>query len=261
MKNIKLKVLLEDPKSIPCSNKDKVEYECPLCHNLVSKGKRYIIKNGYNCYKCNQKIARKNIDYSLLVKKQKATLIKNFGVSNPGQIKENRIKSSIRAKALVKRTGGVSLYFKNNKEECLEKRKETWLKKYGVDNPSKNSEVQKKRNRKYYYNDITFDSAWEVAFYIYHKDLGHKIIKEPCKIAYISNVDKKQHYYFPDFEVDGKLYELKGDCCKNAFIETGKLKCAIEHNITILYFEEMKPILYYVSQKYGGSYIKSFRKD
>jgi hypothetical protein len=257
----KLTDYIENPSNIPCKWLEQVEYVCPLCKKVVYKAKRNIVYHGYNCYKCNQHIARQNPDFKKkLVESQKKTFLKNWGVINPGQIEKNRKISSETAKKIVKKTGGISRYFSLHKEECLQKRKETWIKKYGVDNPSKSTVCQKKRNRKYFYDNMNFDSAWEVAFYIYCKDKNYEIKKEPYFLKYIGP-DLKEHRYFPDFEVNGKLYELKGDVCFKQFIDSGKYECAKKNNVKIYYFEDMKPILYYVSQKYGSTYIASFRKD
>lgn len=36
------------------------------------------------------------------------------------------------------------------------------------------------------------------------------------------------HYYFPDFEIDGKLVEIKGDCF---FAEDGTACCPFDHSL------------------------------
>ena len=140
METIKLSSLIEDPSKIPCRWIDKVEYICPSCGKLVQKAKRYIVWYGYNCYKCNQTATRHTEEFrTRLVASQRKTFLKNYGVTNPGQIEKNKKILSENGKKVVKRTGGIAKYFKEHKEECLEKRKKTWLEKYGVDNPSKSS--------------------------------------------------------------------------------------------------------------------------
>ena len=64
------------------------------------------------------------------------------------------------------------------------------------------------RSRNYLYNDLIFDSSWELAFYIYHKD--NNIDIDRCVKSFPYVVNNKTHYYFPDFIVDNKLIEIKG---------------------------------------------------
>lgn len=254
-----LQDLPKDPKSINCKYRERVQYICPRCNKLITKEKRYIIKHGYNCYECNRLTSRKNIDYKSLINKQKKTLFEHYGVTNPGQIEKNRKISSETAKKTVKRTGGIAKYFKEHKEECLEKRKQTYLAHFGVDNPSKNYDIRCKQSKKYIYDNISFDSSWEVAFYIFHRDLNHKIVREPMYFVYFDEKGKK-HKYFPDFDVDGLIYELKGDNFMKELIGTPKLNCMINNNVIIYNYEQMKPILYYVSSNYGKDFLKNCKK-
>lgn len=101
----------------------------------------------------------------------------------------------------------------------------TFLKKYRVKRPStlpeikskiskshlsiplaEKQKIQNKRARKYTYYNQNFDSEPELAFYIYCKDHNKNIKREPKCFEYYYNNQK--HYYFPDFEVDGKLFQL-----------------------------------------------------
>ena len=68
------------------------------------------------------------------------------------------------------------------------------------------------------------------------------ISRNPVRLKYY--VDGKTHYYFPDFEIDGKLIEIKGDhffkedgtMC-NPFDRTqdekyeAKHQCGLQHNV------------------------------
>jgi len=65
-------------------------------------------------------------------------------------------------------------------------------------------------NTRYYeYEGITFDSSWEVYAWIWYKDNDHEIKR--CDIRLEYEFDGKIHGYYPDFVVDGKLTEIKGD--------------------------------------------------
>lgn len=60
----------------------------------------------------------------------------------------------------------------------------------------------------YQYNNLNFDSKAELAFYIYCKDQSLPIQKCSKKFEY--TFEGKKHFYFPDFEIDDKLHEIKG---------------------------------------------------
>ena len=94
----------------------------------------------------------------------------------------------------------------------VEKMKATNLERRGVEFPSQDPEVIKKMResskKKYVYEGLSFDSSWELAFYIMNKDAGHKVIREPLMIPYESR--GITYYYIPDFSVNGSLYEMKG---------------------------------------------------
>lgn len=81
--------------------------------------------------------------------------------------------------------------------------------------------------------------------------------------------------YFPDFRINGKdLVEIKGD---DQFDKNGKMidkldrtkdsvayakyKCMIFNNVKIIKYEEMKPYLKYIWQKYGKKYLKQFKRQ
>lgn len=121
---------------------------------------------------------------------------------------------------------------------------------------------------RYTFNNEYFDSSWELAFYLYYVDKGIGILREPQKFEYIHN--DTLHYYFPDFEVNGQLYEIKGDqffkedgtMCnpydhsKDELFEAKHL-CAIAHNVIFISEKEIQPYLDYVNQKYGKDFLKS----
>lgn len=132
-------------------------------------------------------------------------------------------------------------------------------------------------NKKYCYNSIFFDSSWELAFYIYHTDKGHKIKHEPCNFSYTyKNIE---HLYFPDFKVNNKYYEIKGEQFieryKNGNIKTlmcsfdhsldklynAKYKCMKKHNVTIIDCNKIQKYLEYIIDTYGEDYLDQFRVE
>ena len=59
-----------------------------------------------------------------------------------------------------------------------------------------------------FYKGIECDSSWELAFLLYHLDIGSNIKRNSDKFAYDFN--GKTRTYCPDFIIDNVYYEIKG---------------------------------------------------
>lgn len=192
--------------------------------------------------------------------KIKATNIERYGVENAGGSEEalNKIK-----KTSIEHYG-VDNPWKS--DEVKEKIKNTVKEKYGVEYFTQSDEYQRKAHKRYTYEGIAFDSSWEIAFYIYCKDNGMTITRDTNGIPY-KDGDNKSHMYFPDFEVDGKLYEIKG----SQFFTSGefdggiyktpsyiyKVQCIKDNNVTVV--TDVSKYLEYVYGKYGRKYLQQFK--
>lgn len=138
-----------------------------------------------------------------------------------------------------------------NGKEQIEKKKQTWLNNFGKTNPYQKDDIKEKakKNRlsKYLYDDKKFDSKFELAFYIYHKDKGHRIEREPKYFEYISK--GKIRRYYPDFLLGNKYIELKGEHLiikdkRNEIIgfvnpfnghkDFDKLKCMMDNKVKLI---------------------------
>lgn len=182
---------------------------------------------------------------------------------------------------------------KENIEAIVQKREATCLEKLGVKNPSQSEVVKAKKKlkrdswdfafkknvrskqcKKYTYENINFDSSWELAVWIYAKDLGIYIEREPC--AFVYEVLKEKHEYFPDFKFGNKLIEIKGgqfislnETWINPYVQSedlnkiykAKQDCAIQNGVEIWSKKELQPILQYVKCKYGKDFLKKFKND
>lgn len=221
------------------------------------------------------------------------TLKKNnfqkYGVENPAHL-ESSIKKS--KKTCLKKYGREvfaqsSIY----KEKCREtwsskskeelkdiesRRKQTSLEKYGssgYNNREKFKRTMLKKFKRMHTNyiyrigDLTFDSSWELAVYLYAKDYNWKIERDPCCFEYLK--DGKIYKYFPDFKINGKLIEIKGN---QFFNEEGKLydpfsrelleekqKCMEQNNVEVWDKEKLKPILEYIKEKYGKEWKEKYK--
>lgn len=247
--------------------------------------------------------------------KTKQTYINNYGVEHP--MKSNEYKKQLAQHNLEEY--GYEWWYQSNdckqrqiqaiKNQCGEdivnvfqatsvkkKLRETWMKNYGVDNPSKdprikakkkvstqktsierygtlwpiqNPEVFKKVKRKLIYNDIQFDSFSEIAYYIWLTDNNIKFEYQP-NITFEYEYDNVKHYYHPDFLLidNNEIVEIKN---KNTFkdgkminiydrsqdgIAEAKHQCMLKNNVKILIDDDYKHCIQYVKQKFG----KDFRK-
>lgn len=158
----------------------------------------------------------------------------------------------------------------------------TCLTKYGVRNAGSSKQAHKKMHRKYSYDSHQFDSAPEIAFYIWLSDNNIKFTYQP-EVSFTYTFEGQEHLYFPDFllEDDHKFIEIKGD----HFFKDGKMicpfrkkswtdekyekvcekyeakhQCMLANNVQIYTHIDYAKYLEYVDQKYGKDFISSLRK-
>ena len=165
-----------------------------------------------------------------------------------------------------------------------EKIENTCIKKYGVKTPLKNAEVKEKikktniklygtsnpnHNHFYVFDNINFDSSYELVYYIWLKDHNIDFEYQPnVKFEYYYNGFKN---YYPDFLVEDNYVELKGlhffenrdetkkminpyDRTQDDFFEA-KHQCMIKYEVTII--TNVNKYIKYVRQKYGKNFIKN----
>lgn len=107
--------------------------------------------------------------------------------------------------------------------------KELMKSKYGAEYFSQTEYFKNARYKKYFYDNIFFDSSWELCYYKYQKDHNVPIEVEPIRIDYY--VNNKKHYYLPDFRINGTtLVEIKG----GQFFENGKMINPFDRNLDYL---------------------------
>lgn len=231
------------------------------------------------------------------------TCIERYGYANAAQVPEFIEKQK---KTNLERYGVTCTL---NTQENIDKKKQTWIEHYGVDNPNKSKDIIEKRietNLKkygvtnhmkteesklkamqtklekygdafysglviYYYDNIYFRSKPELCFYIYNKDQGKDIVYEPHPY-FKYQCEDKEYYYKPDFLLENKLYEIKGDYffdkagnLINPYnrsldnIAKAKQLCMEEHNVTVLKSDKYMFYVDYVKEKYGTDYVETFR--
>ena len=195
--------------------------------------------------------------------KYKNTCLARYGVKHA--FMAPNIKNKIREKMI--KTYGVNSFAKT---ECF--------KKFMTELHSKKRDegyIPTPRS-KYKYNNIYFDSSWELAYYMFNQDLGIDIKRNTSIFKYY--VDCKEYGYIPDFIVNNRLVEIKGDYLwdfnnksdsKKIFFKGERLKkeiakkeCAENNNVKILYKEDIKDILQYCIDKFNNKYwYRKFKID
>lgn len=222
--------------------------------------------------------------------KRKATSLERYGdefYNNRNKLKETLKNDPSIQQRVVEKGQATKLERYGSKTYVNpEKAKQTCLERYGCEryvqtnefkskmsswynSLTENEKLELKKSRhskRWKYDDIYFDSFWEVEFYVFHKDHGHHIIYEPCALEY--EVDGKLHRYYPDFEVDGELFELKSGRLLNEDktdlkapaseaskqnIYSAKFKCMKDNNVTLISNDEIKPFEAYIKYKYGNT--------
>ena len=156
--------------------------------------------------------------------------------------------------------------------EVQKKHQQTCIDNFGVPYPMQNHEIYRKAKAKYFYDDQWFDSAPEIAFYIWLKDNHINFTYKPSP-GFSYEVNDEEHKYFPDFKVGDMYFEIKGSqffdengkfCdpykTKNANILYAKWKCMMENDVIVIQSNEYTMFMLYVKQTYGCNYLKQFKR-
>ena len=170
----------------------------------------------------------------------KQTCMKKFNAPSTFQSKEiqQKIKNTLIQKYNVEDFHEI--------EDFKSRQQQGWMDKYGVVHPMKSDDIKKKvkdshirnwgswfsqthmfyklKKHKFYsekYPELTFDSTWEVKVYEFCRDNNIPVEYSP-EISYPYEYDGKTWTYHPDFLINGKVYEVKGDHFFRINESTGK---------------------------------------
>lgn len=188
--------------------------------------------------------------------KIKQTNLERYG--HEWSMQSNAIRERARQSCLDKY--GADSYLKTKAgQQAIE---ESMLKKYGVRRYAQTEEFHWKSQHKYIYGEEAFDSFPELALYVYCIDHGYNIKRAPIRLCYTYR--EVEHYYIPDFEINGRLVEIKGD---QFFKEDGTMQCPFDHsydgqaeakhqcmlnnNVLIIRGSEYKVAVDYFNSKYN----------
>ena len=207
----------------------------------------YFTKTGY----------KHNFSNPSVIKSRQKLYKEKTGYDNPYQNPE--VKENIK-KIHLKNLG---VEYPAQSKIVYNKMKETFRNHYGVDNPAQSPEIRSKMVSKYYYDKIYFDSSWELGYYIWLKDNNVDFEFHPNKsFNYI--FENKQHKYFPDFNINGLIIEIKSDhllkkMYKENTLDNAKYNCMKENNVVILNSIYIKHVFKYINEKYGRNYLKQYK--
>ena len=220
-------------------------------------------KYGVECTLSDKNIWQKTLDtkrqlygehLEQFVVKSKQTKYTRYGNAN--------YVNSEKAVETKRQKYGASAFFNS------EKTKQTCLERYGVEYFINSDEFRKSCTREYQYKNMYFDSSWELYVWVYCELKNIPIKREPTALTYIFN--EKEHKYYPDFEINNKLVEVKGDY----FFENGKMicpfdrssddiynakyLCGLANNVEFWTSSKLLPIIEYVDNIYTKNFIKLF---
>ena len=196
---------------------------------------------------------RTDAERSEIINKRKKTNLKKYGVEFAQQ--NDNVKRKTRENSLKK----WGFEYPQQNSSFREKIENTFLEKYGARHP----------NFAYKFQNQMFDSSWELAVWIWANDHSIPIKREPAQIEY--EFKGVKHTYYPDFEIDGKIVEVKGpqffkegklvnpfDHSKNEIYNV-KYQCALKNGVEFWSTKEMKPILNYIEGKYTKDFLDLFK--
>lgn len=241
--------------------------------------KKYGSRHPGSCVEIREKIEKTMIDrYGVkcpfssegVREKSRNTMLERYGVSYSAQCPDIYEK--------VKRTNAMRYGdpFPSRTDTVRMKFADTMRRRYGVDHYSQTIEYHTKRRHRYFSRnnpDISFNSTWESEVYDCCLSMGITPIVAPCAIPYY--VDGKRHMYIPDFEIAGRLVEVKGD----QFVKDGtwmipygrkesmsedrfehfkkqfdaKCKCAAENGVIVIGSAEMRNLPNVITKIVGSS--------
>ena len=138
--------------------------------------------------------------------KAKQSCLKHNGVENPWYSDEYQTKAHQTIKHNNSGIGFAS-------QKIMAKASATCEQKYGVKHFTQSYDYHKNKRHKYKsekYPGLTFDSTWEVKVYEFCRDNNIAVEYSP-RISYKYEYDGRTWTYHPDFLINGKVYEVKGD--------------------------------------------------
>lgn len=247
--------------SVKCQTNDSTINEKRTKSKFEHYGKgNYFSKEGLESIsKCQSKIANERMNNTIDKLKKEYNIPEEIVITNISQIQQ--IKDKV-AQTNIKNCGNkCSLHGTNqiNTDKAFEN-------KYcdGITSALQVKEIRQKAKKKFIYNNIEFDSTWEIAYFIWLKDHNIQFEYQPCSFIYYFNGKPKK--YFPDFRLlnENVLVEIKNPYLLNNMKndinskEHYKYKCMLEHNVKIM--DNCDEYINYVNSTYGPELFENCKR-
>lgn len=101
-----------------------------------------------------------------------------------------------------------------------------------------------------------FQSSWELAWLIFQIENGQNPIR--CEKVFIYKNEKNQiRKYYPDFEMNGIIFEIKGFDSERTQLKISSVK-NLGYNIQLVMKKEIQPCLDYCIEKYGEKFYEKY---
>ena len=107
------------------------------------------------------------------------------------------------------------------KQEFVKKCQETNRMNHGGLLYQQTHECHAKRRKRHFHDGMYFDSNWEIHVYEFCKNNGIECEYQPC-VQFDYEYGGQKWIYQPDFLINGKIYEVKGDQFFRINESTGK---------------------------------------
>lgn len=245
--------------SVKCQTNDVTTNEQRIKTKYEHYGEgNYFSKEGReNISKCQSKIAHKRMADTIEKLKKEYKIPDELVITNISQIQE--IKDKVSNTNLEKYGCKTNLHGSEFTKDDFE---QIMLKRYGVKYPLQSHEIRKNVKKKFVYNDIEFDSKWEIAYYIWLKDNNVEFEYQPLALSYEYN--GKTKYYHPDFKIGNKLIEIKNPYLfekmkiNEESSEHYKYMCMLDNNVEIIV--DCNFYIDYVNNKYGKDLLKNCKR-
>lgn len=228
---------------------------CEKCSTIETSQERFGVDNVFQLPRVResaQKAFQENKEE--IIEKRRANAMAKYGIPNAANTPEAMAKYKA---TCMEKYGCLPICSEASKKKA----QKTCLKRYGDKFPLRSKTFRDNNFSNYLYDDEYFDSSWELAFYIYHKDKKSNITRCHKSIKYTFNGE--EHKYFPDFEIDGKLFEVKAPYLYEQLLipntkENAKLQCMKDNNATIL--TDCTKYLKYIERHYGKDFFEQFKQ-
>ena len=216
---------------------------------------------------CLKLLGVENPSQSFTVKeKKKQTCFKHYGVEHPTQSPE------VMKKVQQTNVSHRGCEYPTQSPEVMKKVRRSMLEHFGCRHPSQSPKLQKIMHKRYDYFGTTFDSSWELYYFIYQtKILLTNCVRNYGEIYFEYIVNDKVHRYIPDFITNGKIVEIKGTHLfdDNSLIDVygttpdeilkAKMRCMFDNVDEIITRKEITPMIKEVKRLFGVHYIDQFK--